>query len=688
MKKKIAVITFSYNSAVFYCEQLQELFGEYVTLEKYSLDNNSLNGRIDADIVLISTNDIYGTVKKYIKDECEIIINSVTMTKKGLEKLMKIPKGEKVMLVNLSLEMSVETISLLYQLGVNHIEFVPIYPRIKDIPNLDIAVTPGEVRYVPKNVKQIIDIGQRGLDINTIMDLAIKLNLDDLLRKDKIQNYFKSIVTNRYAVQKLMGLTNRLQSQFSILLQGLEEGIIGIDLDGIVYFYNESAESIIGLKKEKVLGRQIKDLIPELPFEKVLNTSSSIKQKLVRINGCAISANIDPITNERTLFGAAAIIKRFSDAEKEQHKLRSQLIGKGHRAKYNFEDIIGQSDEINKVKDIARRMAKSDSSILIRGETGTGKELFAQAIHNSSSRKNYQFVAVNCAALPESLLESELFGYEEGAFTGARKGGKLGLFELAHMGTLFLDEIGEMELGLQARLLRVVQEREVMRIGGDRVINVDVRLIAATNRDLKKLVQQGKFRQDLFFRLNVLPLKLVPLRERGEDILLLVNKIKAKLDKDFVLSDNALKALLNHNWEGNVRELRNYVEYLAHLEKKNIEVEDLPFETSNNSNSDDSLYLSESENNILSIFEMHTKNRIDKYKFVLKELENGYRKRKTTGRRSIADNAKANGVFLSEQMIRRIFVDLSSYGLVEISSGRGGTKITELGIKILNHLSK
>lgn len=684
MKKKITVVTFSSEVASFYCEQLEILFKGYVDIEKYSLDNNLIIETIDADIALISTYSIYGVVKKYVKESCEIITPDITITKKGLERIMNIPKGEKVMLVNLSLEMAMESISLIYYLGVNHIELVPVYPRMRKVPDINIAITPGEARYVPKKVKKVIDIGHRSFDINTVVDIAAALNLEGLLQTDAIKSYFKNIVTNKYGVKKLMGITNRLETQFSILLQGLEEGIIGVDSKGLVYFYNDSAEAIIGLKKIEVLGSYVRDLIPQLPFESVIKSAHSIKQKLVKINGCPISANVFPITNDNNLYGAAAIIKKFSDSEKEQHKLRSQLIGKGHIAKYIFEDIIGRSEKMNKVKEIAKRMAKSDSSILIRGETGTGKELFAQAIHNYSNRKEYQFVAVNCAALPQSLLESELFGYEEGAFTGARKGGKLGLFELAHMGTLFLDEIGEIDLALQARLLRVIQEREVMRIGGDRVINVDVRIIAATNRDLKELAQQGKFRKDLYFRLNVLPLNLIPLRDRKDDIILLMDRIKIELNKKFKLSAEVEKVFREHDWEGNVRELRNYIEYFAHLEKDFIELEDIPFECSKVDKIADNMSLTEM--NKVKAFQYNFQNKIDKYIFVMKELGKGYIKRSTVGRRSIAKYAELKGIFLSEQEIRKILIDLESYGMVEVSRGRGGTKITQFGIKVLNEL--
>ena len=231
-------------------------------------------------------------------------------------------------------------------------------------------------------------------------------------------------------------------------------------------------------------------MFPQIPFEYVLKNLKPVEEKLVKLNGYDVVASVSPLIHSKNLYGAISIIRKYSDTEKKQHILRKQLIGKGHKAKYNFDDIIGESAALTKCKKIAKRMAKSNSSILITGETGTGKELFAQAIHNNSPRKNYQFVAVNCGAIPENLLESELFGYEEGAFTGAKKGGKSGLFELAHNGTLFLDEITDMSMDLQVKLLRVLEEREIIRIGGNRMIDVDVRIIAATNNDIKTWLGQ------------------------------------------------------------------------------------------------------------------------------------------------------------------------------------------------------
>ncbi|MGI6424651.1 MAG: sigma-54 interaction domain-containing protein [Tepidanaerobacteraceae bacterium] len=250
--------------------------------------------------------------------------------------------------------------------------------------------------------------------------------------------------------------------------------------------------------------------------------------------------------------------------------MRRELYLKGHVAQHTFEDIITCSSIMEKAISEARQFAQAEAAVVITGETGTGKELFAQSIHNTSQRKGGHFVAVNCAAVPENLLESELFGYEEGAFTGARRGGKKGLFELAHDGTIFLDEIGELPLKLQARLLRVLQEKAVIRVGGDRVIPINVRIIAATHRNLEASVKNGTFRQDLYYRLNVLRLSLPPLRERKDDIPLLIDRLLEKIcnktaKKPPLLSDAVLKIFCSYHWPGNVRELQNILERLVVL---------------------------------------------------------------------------------------------------------------------------
>lgn len=281
----------------------------------------------------------------------------------------------------------------------------------------------------------------------------------------------------------------------------------------------------------------------------VIGESSSVKGAMaVRI----------PITQEFGFgFNNVEMIRRNSKLVDE--------VRKHQTAKYNFSDIIGESSLMKRVKETAILAAKSDSNVLIYGETGTGKELFAHSIHNASKRYSKPFIAINCAALPPTLIESELFGYEGGAFTGAKKDGHPGVFEQANGGTLFLDEISEMDIGLQAKLLRVLQEREVTRLGGRKTISLDVRIISSTNKQLDKLVKDSKFRQDLFFRLNVFDIKLLPLRHIREDIPLIANKIVKEMNMVFgkrveKIDDEAMMLLVQYNWPGNVRELVNCIE--------------------------------------------------------------------------------------------------------------------------------
>ncbi|MGL6105759.1 sigma-54 interaction domain-containing protein [Romboutsia sp.] len=680
MGKKIVIITLWSDVANTHSKQIKNLFEEKVEIKNYSYDVDNIDMPIEADLVVVSLYSIYIGIKKYISDTTKVVILNPTITIEQYNKIMNISNGEKVMVVNYSSYMTMETIALFNNLGINHVEFVPVYPGISNIPKLNIAVTPGESKCVPSFVEKTIDIGHRVLDVSTIVDIAVKLKLDYLLQEDKFVEHFKNLKTQSTGFEALLGKTNTLESELESLLNILDDGIIGVDTTGSIRAFNKRAEKIIGYKKEEVIGKNINCIVPQIPFNTVINTGKSIKTTLVKIDEVDISTTVVPVLVSKKITGALAMINEFTEQEKNQHKLRVQLIGKGHKAKYKFEDIQGESLQIIELKKMAEKMAKSDSSVLINGESGTGKELFAQAIHNSSQRKDYQFVAVNCAALPESLLESELFGYEEGAFTGARKGGKVGLFELAHKGTLFLDEIGEMNLNLQARLLRVIQEREVMRIGGDRVIKIDIRIIAATNKNLKKLVNEEKFRKDLYYRLNVLPLETIPLRNRKKDIYLLVDKIKEELNVEFKLSKEAIKVFENYSWEGNIRELKNCVEYLAHLDKEVIDKCDIDFIKNE---FEEKLSLSDIDKDIAKKLIVDCKYSLDKYTFILECLEENLKNRKRIGRRSIVELANEKDIFLSENEVRGILNVLKNYNMVNLSNGRGGTQITELGIKAL-----
>lgn len=356
--------------------------------------------------------------------------------------------------------------------------------------------------------------------------------------------------------------------EFEAILNMIGEGVLTIDKENKVTVYNSSAERIFGSSKEHVVGNDINKSLPSSTLGGILEKNQEEKDILLEINDKKIVSNRIPIIIDDKVQGAVAIFEEISNIQKMELNIRKKLSEKGFVAKHTFSDIVGESEEMVGVKNQAIKYAKSESTILIYGETGTGKELFSQSIHNESRKANMPFVSVNCAALSESLLESELFGYEEGAFTGATKGGKRGLFELAHGGTLFLDEIGEISLGFQSKLLRVLQEKEVRRIGGDRVVPIDVRILCATNKDLIEEVEKGNFREDLYYRLSTLELNLVPLRFRKKDIIPMaisfLKEVCVNEGKCLIWKNNDIfKSLLNYDWKGNARELHNFIERLV-----------------------------------------------------------------------------------------------------------------------------
>lgn len=352
------------------------------------------------------------------------------------------------------------------------------------------------------------------------------------------------------------------------------DGILGIDKNGNITVFNPVTQKITGVPYENAIDKPVDDVVENTRMKQVLKTGVAELGEIQQIGNTSILTNRVPIIVEGEVLGVVATFQEIEKIQKMETQIRKKLLAKGHVAKSVFDDIKGNSKEIKKAKDKAKLFAEVDSTVLIMGETGTGKELFAQSIHNHSIRSDKPFVAVNCAALPESLLESELFGYVEGAFTGARKGGKTGLFELAHRGTIFLDEISEMTPNLQARFLRVLQEKEVVKIGDDKIIPIDVRVIAATNRDLIEQVTKEKFREDLFYRLCVLRLDLPPLRKRKEDIYELVLyflKVKSRMlnIRTKGISTESMNKILQYDWPGNIRQLENFIERCVVLSNGN-----------------------------------------------------------------------------------------------------------------------
>lgn len=383
----------------------------------------------------------------------------------------------------------------------------------------------------------------------------------------------------------------RLQTLQSII-NNIDEGIIVYDLNNKPIFSNELGQYIIN-NNFILSGKH--------GTNKLVNFLNDYNGKILDINNEKMLLEVINLNLSDNLNNKVLIFQKVNAVEKTARKIQLALYQKGLYAKKTFNDILYNSDEMKTIIETAKQFAQSSSSILIYGETGTGKEGLAQSIHNASPRANKPFVSVNCASLPPTLIESELFGYVDGAFTGARKSGKKGLFELAHTGTIFLDEIGDLPLDIQSRLLRVIQEREIMRIGDDKIQSIDIRLICATNKNLKQLVREGKFRQDLYYRINVLRLTLPPLRNRREDIMLLMNFYLNRYSHDktkiLQLADDIKAYLINYPWYGNIRELKNVAEVLAFIYKDGLTLE----QVKNILDEDTDETTTAAEENILSI---------------------------------------------------------------------------------------
>ena len=381
-------------------------------------------------------------------------------------------------------------------------------------------------------------------------------------------NRMADLISSKLIEEENTEQIKHLVGELEIVLDSVDRGIIATDHRGDILHYNSKAVELFRLSGNEILNVNIRELIGSLDFNSLIEDHKSLKNKEFTYNG--VNHHFRGVFDAKSIsigdksFGVVCTFSNISDLLKTVNNITTGTIVT------SFDNIIGSSHCLEQVKIEAEKASKSTSTVLVQGESGTGKELFARAVHFNSNRAKRPFIPINCAAIPEQLLESEFFGYEDGAFTGARRGGTSGKFELANMGTIFLDEIGDMPIHLQAKLLRVLQEQVIEKVGGKESIPIDVRIIAATNKDLEKKVLEGEFRQDLFYRLNVIPLNIPPLRDRKEDIVILVdyllNKCNSKLGKHINnIDDVSLDIFMNYEWPGNVRELENTIEYAVNM---------------------------------------------------------------------------------------------------------------------------
>ncbi|RDY25274.1 CBS domain-containing protein [Romboutsia weinsteinii] len=428
----------------------------------------------------------------------------------------------------------------------------------------------------------------KGIDINQCRNMMIKnkIGILPILDDGKVVGVLNQNHIRDYLYMELedYGITVKH------IVGEIKEGICAINAEGIVILWNKFMEERYGILSSKIVGRPIHEFLRHTISERVLNSKESMSDVYCSCDKEDLYGLVhaNPIYIEGEFLGVVCTEVDITEAkklsielEKANDTLKYLQDEVKNLSKGSFDKVLGKSYKLEKEKEVAKRVSKTNSSILIFGESGTGKEVFARAIHEYSDKVG-QFIPVNCSAIPNELFESEFFGYESGAFTGASKKGKMGIFELAKNGTVFLDEIGDLPMNMQAKLLRVLQEKEVRRIGGEKIIKIKSRVICATNKNLSDLVKEGKFREDLYYRLNVVEINLPPLRERKEDIEILIHNFLKEIceenEKSVIgITKESVNILQSYKWKGNIRELKNTIENLVVLSKRDvIEVEDLP----------------------------------------------------------------------------------------------------------------
>ncbi len=666
--RSVSIISKGKNTCSALVRQLREILKDRVEVRGFYLDGG-IDGFVSDDLIVISSSAVKKHASNFLSPGSKVIVARRCLDYNKLGPLFDIPQNTGAILVNDMRTTAIETMGLLRESGIDHLELTPYYPAAPGPVTERLAITPGEPDLVPPCVDEVVDIGIRLIDLTSIVEILAALG-----RLDSEAN-----VVSARQMKDIIGLlkeTRVLKNHLEAILNSVEEGILATDAGGRVTSCNRGVSAILGLESGTVLGKRPEEFLPRtmLQDHRLLSEERRTLTDLATLNNKTIAVTRAPILKGKQSLGAVITLRDITLIKQLEARLHKRFVNEGHVAKYSLSDIIGVSPAIRQTTELARRIARSDAAVLIRGESGTGKELFAHAIHGLSERHKGPFVAVNFVALPETLLESEMFGYDEGAFTGARKGGKPGLFEEAHGGTIFLDEIGDAPLSLQAKILRVLEEKRIRRIGGTKNITVDVRIMAATNKDLGTLMRSGGFREDLFYRLNVLPLQIPPLRERKEDIPLLVHRFLLKRSRGDGLrvSREAMGLLVAYGWPGNVRDLQNVIEYLGSVCEP------------------DGLIRPEDIVTVLG------RNRWNKpawrdgldacdgiSRWILEQIRRASGGSRATGRRSLVAESRAQGLSIGESALRRRIGELRGMGLVEVSRGRIGLRLTDGGLRVL-----
>jgi len=669
----MTLLSLTANTAIATQKQLKEIFGDMVDIKSTCFEELMPGSKISDTLVVVTSHTIELMALESIMPGTKTVFADRIVNIEAVSKLYEVPEGSSVLVVNKLYDTASQAIDQLIGAGISHIQFHPYYPGMETWnKDCKYVVTFGEKQLIPDQEFEVIDLGIRPIDINTCIRISMELGIYESVKHTLTSVFFRPSLQLLYHSQeysKNLFLTEKLQQ----LLNIFKSGIVLLDRNRKISFYNYKAQQLLCIKDNS--SSHIKSILDKI--------KASGKDFFYSINGksCHIEINNNSLGKD---LGTIITIDDIRNIERIEKSYRFSIHERGLVAEYRFTDILHKSKVMEQLIMKAKQFAKSNSTILIEGESGTGKELLAQAIHNASERSGEAFVAVNFAALSENLCESELFGYEDGAFTGAKKGGKLGLFAIAHKGTIFLDEIGDASINIQKKVLRVIQERQVLPVGGSQVIPVNIRIIAATNRDLQTMVNEGTFRQDLFYRLSVLPLRIPSLRERAEDIFLLfINILRNQFQVDLEMFPDDLKMELEYyKWPGNVRELRNTAEYMSNFIQLNMDWKEELLNVMRNKINKTVAEKDTTAEKIIRSLEEHSQ--IENYINILKALDSPPFK---WTRKCLCNELEKSGISISESQIKRHLLTLKEFELVQSKTG-DGTYIKDMGRVVINQFER
>jgi transcriptional regulator with PAS, ATPase and Fis domain len=575
--KTLCVVTHSPSVALKLKTDLEKMFGQFIRIITWCMDEEENPPSEFVDMYLASFQSVYDEAQLRFKrlprktQTGRLVLARRVLSPVHFNKLLALQPGTRVIIAANSFLACDFLLKSINDFGMHHLDVTLHYPNkpVDKSEGIHIALVTGVNKAIPDWVDTVIDIGVKELAFTTYSQIIHEMDMPPELLDDISMNYTLPIfgVTKKYYEEG---------KKVHAILQCVEDAVFTIDADGFIDIRNRAAVRMhgYGAPEERT---HISAVFPKLDMPFPLRPDFVLHDIITECDGQHYILKLEPVQGDA--LGAVVLARQVSRVQELEGMVRQELKRSGNTARYSFQDIVTRSPEMKKTVELARLIAGTKLTVLLEGESGVGKELFAHAIHSASDRASGPFVAINLAAMPESLAESELFGYVEGSFTGARKGGKRGLFEEAHQGTIFLDEVGDAPLPLQTKLLRVLEEREIRKVGGKTGIPVDVRVVAATNRPLASMISENTFRADLFYRLCACPLSIPPLRERRQDILLLAAFYAESMMGEALRLNRDVQCFFEaYTWPGNVRELQNVISYLVSVVGKGrtITIEHLP----------------------------------------------------------------------------------------------------------------